>query len=216
MFLVCVLAGFGAPLTPRTQLGNFVWNDLNRDHLQSSGEPGLVGVQVRLLPASGTTPLATTLTDASGLYTFTSRDANLVPGTTYRIVVPLNDAVLTADQLSLVTPNTGSDDSSDSDAMESAGLAVITHQAGAYGSTDNTLDFGFVEPAPTGNVIGDRLFIDLDADGCQDVGEPGIGGVEVRLLLPNGQQVATTTTVRTAGAGQKKKKSSGVSLFALW
>ncbi|HMQ97300.1 MAG TPA: SdrD B-like domain-containing protein, partial [Candidatus Nanoperiomorbaceae bacterium] len=42
--------------------------------------------------------------------------------------------------------------------------------------------------------IGDFVWEDMDADGVQDAGEPGIGGVTVNLLDGNGNFLETTTT----------------------
>ncbi|MGL5809675.1 MAG: SdrD B-like domain-containing protein [Nocardioides sp.] len=42
--------------------------------------------------------------------------------------------------------------------------------------------------------IGDFVWWDVDRDGIQDAGEAPIGGVSVRLLDANGDEVATTTT----------------------
>ncbi len=42
--------------------------------------------------------------------------------------------------------------------------------------------------------VGDRVWLDLDADGVQDPGEPGIAGVDLALLDDSGRRVATTTT----------------------
>ena len=44
------------------------------------------------------------------------------------------------------------------------------------------------------SVIGDRVFLDLDADGVQDAGEPGILGITVQLLDDGGVVIDTTTT----------------------
>lgn len=50
------------------------------------------------------------------------------------------------------------------------------------------------KPVPRPLVIGDTVFLDLDRDGVQDPGEPGIGGVTVNLVDWNGTVLATTTT----------------------
>jgi hypothetical protein len=42
--------------------------------------------------------------------------------------------------------------------------------------------------------IGDRVWEDLDADGVQDPGEPGIGGVTVRLFDDSDTELASTVT----------------------
>ncbi|MEZ4684824.1 MAG: SdrD B-like domain-containing protein [Bacteroidia bacterium] len=52
-----------------------------------------------------------------------------------------------------------------------------------------SVDFGFFEPV----AIGDFVWKDLDADGVQDAGEPGIAGVELALeQLVNGVWAAAT------------------------
>ncbi|MGH1506237.1 MAG: SdrD B-like domain-containing protein, partial [Acidimicrobiales bacterium] len=51
-------------------------------------------------------------------------------------------------------------------------------------------DFGY-QPLGT---IGDRVWSDLDGDGIQDAGEPGLSGVTVELLDAVGTVVATDTT----------------------
>ncbi|MCB9316687.1 MAG: HYR domain-containing protein, partial [Lewinellaceae bacterium] len=48
------------------------------------------------------------------------------------------------------------------------------------------------DPAPI--EIGNRVWADLDRDGIQDSGEPGINGVEVQLKSAGGFLLATTTT----------------------
>ena len=50
-------------------LGDYVWNDLNHNGIQDAGEPAVGGVGVELHDATGAT-IATTTTDASGLYLF--------------------------------------------------------------------------------------------------------------------------------------------------
>jgi hypothetical protein len=68
------------------------------------------------------------------------------------------------------------------------------NQPGATPSKANGL--GDVElsgdPAPL--EIGNRVWADLDRDGIQDSGEPGIPGVSVQLKWPNGDVLATVNT----------------------
>ena len=67
--------GFSNP----SSLGDFVWNDVNANGIQDSGEVGISNVKVNLYN-NGTctgTAQATTNTNASGLYAFN----NLTPGT---------------------------------------------------------------------------------------------------------------------------------------
>ena len=62
------------------------------------------------------------------------------------------------------------------------------------------MDFGYVGT----NSIGDTVFVDTDADGVQDAGEPGLGGVTLTLRRDvdnNGSFETTVGTRFSAGAG---------------
>jgi protocatechuate 3,4-dioxygenase beta subunit len=59
----------------------------------------------------------------------------------------------------------------------------------------NHIDFGFWRPAVAAvSGIGDYVWEDLDHDGIQDPGEPGVAGATVRLYDAAGTQVGVTTT----------------------
>ncbi|MGL5911455.1 MAG: SdrD B-like domain-containing protein, partial [Phycicoccus sp.] len=69
--------------------------------------------------------------------------------------------------------------------------------------TTPRVDDASVPPGGTGQVVhgfvagatvGDRVWRDLDRDGRQDPGEPGVAGVVVQLVDADGTVVATTTT----------------------
>ncbi|ATE52370.1 hypothetical protein CNX65_02900 [Actinosynnema pretiosum] len=57
----------------KAAIGDFVWDDLNRNGLQDAGEPGISGVKVNLLDAQGEVKSSTT-TNASGKYVFGDLD----------------------------------------------------------------------------------------------------------------------------------------------
>jgi protocatechuate 3,4-dioxygenase beta subunit len=57
------------------RIGNLVWNDIDNDGIHDLGEPGIPGIEVQLRNTSATV-LATTSTDATGLYSF----EGLAPG----------------------------------------------------------------------------------------------------------------------------------------
>jgi len=157
-------------------LGDFVWDDTNADGVQNPGEPGLPNVTVNLYDSGGA-PQGTTTTDASGLYTFT----NLIPGDYFvEFVPPAGYTFSPQDQ--------GGDDSLDSDADTTTGQTIVTTLDS--GETDLTWDAGMFLYA----TIGDLVWDDLNADGVQNPGEPGIPGVTVRLYDTNGPSVFTTTT----------------------
>ncbi|MFZ4663302.1 MAG: SdrD B-like domain-containing protein, partial [Caldilineaceae bacterium] len=93
---------------------------------------------------------------------------------------------------------------------DSSGVAKFSSATGgrlsAYRTRNGTIaHFGksasmgelelLVDPAPI--EIGNRVWDDLDGDGVQDPGEPGLNGVQVTLQAPTG----TVGTVNTSGDG---------------
>jgi LPXTG-site transpeptidase (sortase) family protein len=175
-----------AGLYQLASLGNFVWDDLNRDGIQDAGETGINGVTVELYTGAGVLVAATTTTTVGGVagtYNFT----NLVPGDYYVVFIPpAGYAISPIDIGSGPTP-----DANDSDADTSTGrTATTTLDAG---ENDLTWDAGLYQLAS----LGDRVWEDLNRDGIQDAGEPGIVGVTVDLYTAAGALVTTTTT----GAG---------------
>ncbi len=113
---------------PAGDIGDRVWNDLNRNGIQDAGEPGLANVTVALYTAGGTL-VGSTLTDSDGLYLF----ADQQPGDYYLLfTAPSGFAFSTADQ--------GGDDSLDSDADPVDGRTATTTLSS--GETDLSWDAG--------------------------------------------------------------------------
>ena len=156
--------------------GDRVWDDLDGDGIQDAGEPGIPSVTVRLYdPASNL--VATTTTDANGLYAFT----NTAPGAYFaQFVRPAGYEFTLRDK--------GANNSLDSDADPATGRTVPTTLTS--GESDLTWDAGFYRPAS----VGDFVWLDEDWDGAQDAGEAGIQNVKVQLLNSSGTVVRTTTT----------------------
>jgi hypothetical protein len=156
-------------------IGDRVWEDLDGDGIQDSGEPGIGGVAVRLFDGSGR-QIGSTVTDANGRYEF----RNLWYGQYHvEVVVPAGFVASPRDQ--------GADDSVDSD-IDSAGvMAETTLDPREH---DPRWDAGLYRRASIGNLVWD----DLDGNGIRDPGEPGIAGVTVRLFNSGGTQVASTVT----------------------
>lgn len=169
-------AGYSSPFA---SLGNFVWKDLNRDGLQQSGEPGIVGVVVTLYNSVGT-PVGTDTTDGTGYYYFT----DLQPGEYY-----IGVATTLVDGCTLSPANVGADDTIDSDVSQTTGRSVLTQLVA--GENDPTWDAGYYTPFAS---IGDRVWKDRDRDGIQEAGEPGIAFVRVLLLDSNGVEIGTDVT----------------------
>jgi uncharacterized repeat protein (TIGR01451 family) len=166
-------------LLPAT-IGNRVWIDAIGNGIQDSGETGLVGAQVVLYDALTNSPIATTTTGADGLYTFTK----VISGSYYLVFpVPVGYSRTGADA------NGNTQDTLDSDANASGQTPIFNVVAG---ETRTDLDAGFFQLSS----IGDRVWNDLNANGIQDAGEPGVQGVTVTLFF-NGAPVSTTLTDNT-------------------
>ena len=156
---------FVAP--PAGQIGDFVWEDLNGNGIQDSGEPGLPGVTVTLGGAAS----ASATTDSNGGYLFGGLSAGAY---TVTVATPIG--------YSPTVSGAGSDPAMDSNGSL-ANVSLATNS-----SIDHTIDFGYV--APRGE-IGDFVWNDLNGNGIQDSGEPGLAGVSVIL---GGASSASVTT----------------------
>ncbi|MEG3439825.1 SdrD B-like domain-containing protein, partial [Pannus brasiliensis CCIBt3594] len=152
-------------------LGDRVWLDTNGNGIQDAGESGIAGVSVQLLGSDGTSLISTTTTGADGSYLF----SNLTPGTYYvRFIQP--------DGYAGFSPANVTDDLQDSDANATGLTGPIALTSGQF---DTSVDAGLYQYA----TIGDRVWLDGNENGIQDTGEPGVGGMIVRLLDGNGNPV---------------------------
>ncbi|EGQ2864420.1 LPXTG cell wall anchor domain-containing protein, partial [Staphylococcus pseudintermedius] len=166
-------------------LGDKVWEDLNKDGIQNSNEPGISGVTVTLTKEDGTT--VTAKTDDQGNYKFTD-----LPNGKYTVTFE------TPDGYEPTKANVG-DDALDSDGKT---VEVVINN-----KDDMTIDSGFhkpeeVEPPKVEATfnLGDKVWEDLNKDGIQNSNEPGIGGVTVTLTKEDG----TTVTAKTDENGNYK------------
>jgi len=150
-----------AQLAP-VEIGNRVWFDADQDGVQDADEPAFDGVTVELVNEAGTV-IGTTTTTNGGEYYFSTTDpaleaAGFVPGSgnyTVRFVKPTTGNAFTNDptfgtvdwsEVRFTTPNAGSNDSVDSDAVPtaddtSASIAIVL---GGPGENDHTYDAGLV------------------------------------------------------------------------
>lgn len=176
----------GCPEKAVYLVGDTVWFDTNADGVQDPGETGIAGVVLNLYAEVGGPILGSAVTgdssagvwqacrlnntglDEDGLYCFGIEES----GTYYVEVAPEN--------------------------FEPGGALE-----GLLGSGDDTLrnevvddnvltyDFGYYPPLGS---LGDRVWLDSDADGVQDLDEPGINGVTVELYDVGGSLVGSTVT----------------------
>ena len=160
-------------------VGNLVWNDANADGIQNGGEPGIANVRIYLdINGNGTFESATepaALTDANGAWTID----NLVDG----IYTARVDPSTLAPGLAPTYDATGATDGIASFSLSSA-------------QTLTTIDFGYTNPV----TIGDFVWEDLNGNGQQNVGEPGLAGVAVTVFRSSNNTVAASTVSSGTGA----------------
>jgi uncharacterized repeat protein (TIGR01451 family) len=167
---------YHAPST--ASLGDYVWLDTDADGIQDAGEVGVSGVVVTLYDGSGNV-MATDITDGDGHYLFTD-----LPAGTYSVGFTLPVG------FEFTAQTTGTANGSDADSV--TGLTATVTLAAGQQNLD--LDAGIVQQPATEASLGDLVWYDLDNDGIQDAGEPGVGGVTVNLYAIDGSPLATTTT----------------------
>ncbi len=166
-------------LSPKASLGNFVWKDLNRDGIQDAGEPGIAGVTVKLINNSNV-EIGTTVTDGTGFYLF----EGLNPGD-YKVQFPTS----LVDGCLLSPVDVVGTDATDSDATTTDGRTVAINLS--QGENDLTWDAGYYSPKAA---LGNRVWKDLNRNGIQDGGEPGIVGITVTLYDSAGTAIGTDVT----------------------
>ncbi|WP_080055029.1 Ig-like domain-containing protein [Spirosoma aerolatum] len=134
----CDKATVSILVQPQTVVGTvsgYVWNDTNKDGLQTSGETGVAGVTVTLYNATTSQPVSSVVTDASGHYVF----SNVSPGSYYvQFTTPAGKTY--------TTPNVGANDAIDSDAGSNGQTAGFTL---TQSQTTATQDAGLIPICPT-------------------------------------------------------------------
>lgn len=161
-------------------VGDYIWLDSNRNGIQESSELPLKEMVVELYD-SNKTRIASTQSDATGKYLF----KDVVAGEYFVKLIVLNGYTVT-------TKEAGTNREKDSNANTSGTTAPFT-----IGVGDNKLsiDLGVY---PTLTNLGDKVFLDTNANGIQDVDETkGVANVTVKLYREDNTFVAETKTTTT-------------------
>src|SRR5690606_3581868 len=176
-----------------------VWDDIDHDGRQDAGEPGLPNVTVQLWNSTKTLMLQQTTTNANGIYTLTAP----LPGN-YRIRVLLpsfNDAFSPKDQAN----GNNTEDSDINPSGTNAGFTDVISIAPNVISITN-IDAGIIiyrTPTPTRTPtpinLGNLVWDDIDHDGRQDVGEPGLPNITVQLWNSTKTLLLQQTTTNDNG-----------------
>lgn len=165
---------------PDGRIGNQVWIEEDGDGLfnPADGDFGQPGVTVELYKDGQ--PYSSTITGASGRYIFLK-----LPAGNYTVFVSDLSGVLAAYNVTTLGPNPGQDHNN-----QAQPYAITL----PLGGSNPTADFGYIQPA----TLGDYVWYDTDADGIQDVFEPGIGNVTLNLYRDNGDNTLNVSTDRLA------------------
>lgn len=172
-------------------IGNYVWEDENHNGQQDPDEHGIAGVQVKLFLDENENALPdgpeliSYTTDESGFYLF----SEILPGNyVMQFVAPGN-------YLPTMPCNFTGDDSTDSEINPVTGYTNTIHLFS--GETSTNIDGGFFRLG----AIGNKVWEDVNHNGIQDTGEPGIAGIVVQLYadtnndqLPDDAPLASTNT----------------------
>lgn len=154
-------------------IGDRIWSDADGDGRQDPNEPGLGGVTVNLYTDPDgdgifDTLVATTVTAPDGTYIFD----NIAPDAYVIEVVPPMGYTPTGDPdyPGMACPIGSCDSKTTAPILLAPGDVYVN------------ADFGYEPEVNYGAIIGDKVWLDADADGMQDEGEPGIPNVTVALI----------------------------------
>ncbi len=164
---------YDAGIYKPSSIGSTIWYDTNHNGIRESGEDCRnIDLNVSLLD-SADHPIQTQTTHNCH-YLFT----NLLPGT-YKVKVDLPQGFE-------ISPKDQGSDSTDSDFS-------TTHTTDAIlinnGIDKLDVDLGFY----TKSAIGDRIWLDSNANGIQDQGEKGVADVTIELLKADGTATGLST-----------------------
>ncbi len=176
-----------AELANNSSIAGTVWLDANNNGLIDGSEAGIAGVTVTLAgtDTAGRNVTATTVTDASGHYSF----GQLAPGT-YAVREPTQPAG-TVNGITVAGTAGGS-----ATAVATVPSAVTGIVLGV-GTSGSAYNFGEVP----GSSISGQVWADNNNNGVVDAGESGIGGVTLVLTGTDDQGNPVSQTVVTAADG---------------
>lgn len=189
-------------------LGNSVWYDKNNDGIKQNTETGIAGATVKLYADANNdnvadgAPTATTITTADGSYSF----VGLVPGNyIVGVIIPTGYAIVTTNggdpDNDIDNDNNGTNTSVAGEVRTSAISLITGTEPTADGDGNNgnlTADIGLIGTGSIGNFVWN----DLNRNGIQDAGEPGLPNVTVILTYPDG---GTTNVITDANGGYSFK-----------
>lgn len=181
------------------RIGDFVWDDLDKDGIQDPGEPGLAGVIVQLWNSTRTQLISQMISGPDGKYeVFAPRSGDYY----LRAVLPSAN-----DQFS--PKHQGIDEQKDSDINPSGdliGFSDLIRLPPALIYTSE-YDVGITVFRPVN--LGDRVWHDQNYNGIQDTNENGVLGILVQLWDSTTTHRFASTTTGFNGSYQLTAPSPG-------
>lgn len=174
---------FGDKLVEKSSISGLVWNDLNKNGIRETGEPRISNIIVKLYDCSNNW-IKEVLTNSNGEYKFDT----LIAGS-YQVLVELPGGY------EFSPMNVGSDDNIDSD-VNPIGWKTDCMNIG-YGENKTNVDAGISAIPQNFCSIGDKVWNDLNMNGIQDHGEPGMQNIVVKLFSCS---TSTPIDVKTTNA----------------
>lgn len=175
----------GVVSNTKSSIGDFVWEDLNKNGIYDDGEPGVNGVTVELYSNTGVLLATTTTANHAGnpgYYSF-----NELEPKDYKVkFIPMSGFELTVQKA--IEPN-------GSRPNPTTGFTNTISLGAHEDKTD--INAGIV--AIKKSSISNFVWNDLNKNGFHDEGEPGVNGVTVELYSSAGVLLATTTTSDLSG-----------------
>ncbi len=168
-----IIDSIDAGIIEFSRIGDYVWNDINGDGIQSFGENGLAGVTVQLIEKLTNNIQRTFITGTNGQYTFDK----FMPGQYFVKYTLPSDYKFTS-------ANIGND-FADSDVDGSNGLGTTATTFMSPGEDDRTMDAGAFKCA----VVSGDVWYDLNKDGIYQDIENGINGLSVYLIDANSNTI---------------------------
>jgi hypothetical protein len=164
-------------------IGDKVWLDLNSNGIFQAGEPGIANIKVKLYTTAGILIDSTVTGPAQGgnfvgFYIFN----NVRPGS-YFLKFDIPDTYL-------LSPSGIGGADNDSNITEANGPRTTDTFSVGIGENILNIYAGAYIPA----VLGDFVWNDLNKNGVQDAGEPGVQDITVKLFTQTGQLLETIVT----------------------
>ena len=156
-------------------IGDFAWNDLNRNGIQEVGEPGIEGVTIDLILNANDSIVSSMETDENGKYIF----VGVEPGIYYLKFTPDNSYTSTLTNQGIQALNSD---------------LTFNNITPPFQLDINEIEFGMDGGFYQTGSIGNYVWLDSNSDGIQDDSEIGMEDIRVELFDDEADLIAATVT----------------------